>query len=95
LIRTPARSRARPARASCPRSWRSRSAAAQFGTIQREQKIASASGNFAGVLGNDFRFGVSVADLGDFDGDGVRDLAVGAHRANIGGPSAARCGSAS
>ena len=58
---------------------------AQYGTIQREQKIASTSGGFAGVLGNDYRFGVSVAELGDFDGDGIRDLAVGAHRANIGG----------
>ena len=58
---------------------------AQFGTIQREQKIASGTGNFTGTLLNDSRFGVSVADLGDFDGDGVRDLLVGSHRANIGG----------
>ena len=37
------------------------------------------------ILGNtdldsDDRFGVSVANLGDIDGDGVIDLAVGAHR---------------
>ncbi len=60
-------------------------ASAQFGTVQREQKIASGSGNFAGLLANDSRFGVSVADLGDFDGDGVHDMVVGSHRANIGG----------
>ena len=30
-------------------------------------------------LDNDDRFGVSVANLGDIDGDGVIDLAVGAH----------------
>ena len=30
-------------------------------------------------LDNDDRFGVSVANLGDIDGDGVVDLAVGAH----------------
>lgn len=58
---------------------------AQYGTIVREQKLASASGNLGANLGNDYRFGVSVADLGDFDGDGIRDLLAGAHRANRGG----------
>jgi PKD repeat protein len=58
---------------------------AQFGTVLRETKLASGTGGFTGVLANDYRFGVSVADLGDFDGDGVRDLVVGSHRANIGG----------
>ena len=37
------------------------------------------------ILGNDDlveadRFGVSIANMGDIDGDGVNDLAVGAHR---------------
>jgi len=59
--------------------------AGQFGTIQREQKICSRTGGFSGPIGNDYRFGVSVSELGDFDGDGIRDLAVGSHRANIGG----------
>jgi PKD repeat protein len=57
----------------------------QFATIQRERKIASGTASFTGTLSNDSRFGVSVAELGDFDGDGIRDLAVGSHRANIGG----------
>jgi PKD repeat protein len=59
--------------------------AAQFGTIQREQKISAVSGGFTAPLGNDYRLGVSVAELGDFDGDGIRDLAAGSHRADIGG----------
>jgi len=63
----------------------SSAAAGQFGTIQREQRIASRTGGFTGAISNDYRFGVSVAELGDFDGDGIRDLAVGSHRANIGG----------
>ena len=60
-------------------------ASAQYGTIVREQKLASQSGALGPVLGNDYRFGVSVADLGDFDGDGTHDLLAGAHRANRGG----------
>jgi PKD repeat protein len=58
---------------------------AQHGLVRREQRISGTSGGFGGVSGNDFRFGVSVAPLGDFDGDGTPDLAVGAHRANLGG----------
>src|SRR5262245_54295659 len=58
--------------------------AAQFGTIRHEQKLSSISGGL-GPVNNDYRFGVSVAELDDFDGDGTRDIAVGAHRANIGG----------
>jgi PKD repeat protein len=57
----------------------------QFGVIQREQKVSSTNGRFTGPIGNDYRFGVSVAELGDFDGDGIRDLVVGSHRADIGG----------
>ncbi|NOT30842.1 MAG: hypothetical protein HOP15_10390, partial [Planctomycetes bacterium] len=57
----------------------------QFATVERARKIASGTPGFADTLSNDARFGVSVAPLGDFDGDGIRDLAVGAHRANIGG----------
>jgi len=53
--------------------------------VRREQKISGSSGGFAGAAGNDFRFGVSTAALGDFDGDGTPDVAVGAHRASRGG----------
>ena len=48
------------------------------GTVKAEQKISDTDGGFAGVLENDDRFGLAVASLGDLDGDGVTDLAVGA-----------------
>jgi hypothetical protein len=53
--------------------------------VRGERKISGSSGVFTGAIGNDFRFGVSVEALGDFDGDGTPDAAVGAHRANRGG----------
>src|SRR5688572_7058396 len=58
---------------------------AQHGLVRREQRISGGSGGFTGVAGNDFRFGVSTAALGDFDGDGTPDVAIGAHRASRGG----------
>jgi hypothetical protein len=79
------RPRARAARALAALWLCSAAAAAQAGAIQREQKLCSRGGGFTGAIGNDYRFGVSVAELGDFDRDGVRDLAVGSHRANLGG----------
>ena len=47
------------------------------GTGKRLAKIADGTGGGPTSKVNDF-FGVSVASLGDFDGDGVIDLAVGA-----------------
>ncbi|MCP3906108.1 MAG: hypothetical protein GY715_20995 [Planctomycetes bacterium] len=46
-------------------------------TVKAEQKISDTIGGFGGALANGDRFGRSVAGLGDFDGDGVEDLAVG------------------
>jgi len=48
------------------------------GTVKSEQKISETTGGFAGHLDPDDLFGSSVAALGDLDGDGVEDLAVGA-----------------
>ena len=48
------------------------------GTVKSHQKISDTEGGFTGVLDDDDRFGTSVASLGDLDGDGVGDLAVGA-----------------
>lgn len=48
------------------------------GTVKAEQEISGASGGFGGVLEAGDSFGISVAPLGDFDGDGITDLAVGA-----------------
>ena len=43
-----------------------------------EQKISAEAGNFSGNLDNDDRFGSAVAAIGDIDGNGVEDIAVGA-----------------
>ena len=46
------------------------------GTVKGSQKIAHQTGG-GPTLGNYGRFGKAVSSLGDLDGDGVRDLAVG------------------
>jgi len=46
------------------------------GTVKAHQKISSTSGGFTGVLDGD-RFTESIGALGDLDGDGVMDIAVG------------------
>ena len=51
---------------------------AQVGTVKAYQKISDTQGNFTGVLQNLDVFGIDVASIGDLDGDGVTDIAVGA-----------------
>ena len=48
------------------------------GTVDREQKISAREGSFAGDLDDFDLFGDSLEAIGDIDGDGVEDLAVGA-----------------
>jgi len=48
------------------------------GTVKEYQKISDTEGNFTGTLDDYDHFGASVVNLGDLDGDGVADLAVGA-----------------
>ena len=48
------------------------------GKVRDEQKIADDTGGFGGNLDDNDRFGSAVADIGDVNGDGVPDLAVGA-----------------
>jgi hypothetical protein len=48
------------------------------GTVKSHQKISDTQGGFTGVLDDNDRFARSVASLGDLDGDGVTDMAVGA-----------------
>ena len=49
------------------------------GTVSSHQKISDTEGGFTGTLDNSDNFGSSVAGLGDFDGDGIEDIAVGAY----------------
>jgi hypothetical protein len=54
------------------------------GTVKAIRKIASGTSG-GPVLANDDGFGRSVASVGDLDGDGVTDLAVGAYGDDTGG----------
>jgi VCBS repeat-containing protein len=54
------------------------------GTVKSNRKIAHNTSGGPGLADVD-RFGASLASLGDIDGDGVTDLAVGANRDNTAG----------
>ena len=54
------------------------------GTVRFEQKLSEGSGNFGGLNDND-HFGSAVTGLGDYNGDGIVDIAAGAERDNDGG----------
>ena len=51
---------------------------ASNGTVKSEQKISSVAGGFRGTLYAGDRFGSALAALGDFSGNGIFDIAVGA-----------------
>ena len=48
------------------------------GTVKSHQKISNSAGNFTGNLLSFSEFGTAISNIGDFDGDGVTDIAVGA-----------------
>ena len=55
------------------------------GTVVSETKISSVFGNFGGILNQGDGFGHAVAGLGDVNGDGIGDVAVGAWKDDDGG----------
>lgn len=55
------------------------------GRVKSHQKISDDKGGFGGELENNDQFGTAIATLGDLDGDGITDLAVGAPLVNDGG----------
>jgi hypothetical protein len=55
------------------------------GTVRASQKLAEGEGGFTGELNDGAVFGISLAAVGDVDGDGVADLVVGVRRDDGGG----------
>jgi len=55
------------------------------GTVASHQKISALEGGFTGALDLEDNLGSSVATLGDVNGDGLPDLAVGASQDDDGG----------
>jgi cysteine-rich repeat protein len=58
------------------------------GTVRAEQKISNLSGGLGAVNHAEDGFGVSPTAIGDLDGDGVQDLAVGSFLDTSGGGNA-------
>ncbi len=55
------------------------------GLVKTGHEISAGLGGFTGALADDDRFGSSLALIGDQDGDGIPDLAVGASADDDGG----------
>ncbi len=57
----------------------------QDGLVRKTQKISALEGGFTGDLDPGDQFGRSLAGIGDLDGDGVPDMAVGVNYDDDGG----------
>ena len=55
------------------------------GTVKAEQKISNTQGNLTATLNDSDQLGSALINLGDLDGDGVNDIAVGAYGDDDGG----------
>lgn len=58
---------------------------ADFGGVASYEKISATSGGMSGVIDSDEAFGTSIDNIGDLNGDGIEDLAVGANTDDVGG----------
>jgi len=58
----------------------------EMGKVLGHQKVSDTQGGFTGILDDDDRLGNSIANIGDLDGDGVTDIAVGSYLDDDGGP---------
>lgn len=55
------------------------------GNVLSHQKISDIQGNFTAFLEHEDYFGLGIANLGDIDGDGITDIAVGTRNDDDGG----------
>ena len=61
--------------------------AARQGQVLSSLKISETAGGFTGVLDEQDQFGRAVAAIGDLDGDGIEDLAIGAPKGTTTAPA--------
>ncbi len=57
------------------------------GTVKSEQKVNAEQGGFQGPIEEEWRFGTSVASIGDLDGDGLGEIVVGSPTEGEGAPT--------